>query len=211
MSRVMQLAIFVFFALAAFAAMVQAEEKFLDDDGKEIEFFDSNLGDDDFENDSNEKRSLNIRGKSAFGLAARHNGDYGVTKLSEVKEKLEENNIKITWYAAHDLKDPACGNGHWDPNNNHHIGAVQKTWKNGPGCGEFVRLCNTQTDKCLKVRVVDECEGCSHNHVDLTKSAFRKLSTTGTLDEGISSGLHLYKSGKPNPWDYSLFGPFKLK
>ena len=74
-----------------------------------------------------------------------------------------------------------------------------------------MRLCNTKTDKCLKVRVVDECAGCSKNHVDLTKSAFKRLSTTGTLDEGLTTGLKLYKCNKPNPWDFALYGPLKLR
>jgi len=32
--------------------------------------------------------------------------------------------MEITWYASNDLKNPACGDGSWDPNNNNHIGGA---------------------------------------------------------------------------------------
>ncbi|WFD03156.1 hypothetical protein MOBT1_001845 [Malassezia obtusa] len=207
----MKFAIFALFALVALATVIKAEEKFLDDDGKEIELFDSQVGDDDFEDDVAEKRSLNIRGKSPYGLGARHNSQKVVTSGPEQGDELREDRVRITWYAAHDLKNPACGDETWNPKNSNHIGAVKKTWTNGPQCGQFVRLCNEHTSKCLRIRVVDECEGCSANHVDLTKSAFKKLSTTNTLDEGLTNGLKLYMSKKPNPWDFALYGPIKLR
>lgn len=211
MIRAMKFALFALLALAALAAVVKAEEKFYDENGKEIVVFDSKVGDDEFEDDDMEKRSIGVRGKSAFGLAARHSRHNGFTHGPEEGDELQDGNIRITWYASEDLKNPACGDDKWNPNNNNHIGAVQKSWTNGPQCGEFVRLCNTKTDKCLKVRVVDECAGCSKNHVDLTKSAFKRLSTTGTLDEGLTTGLKLYKCNKPNPWDFALYGPLKLR
>lgn len=62
------------------------------------------------------------------------------------------------------------------------------------------------------VRVVDKCAGCGENHVDLTKSAFKKLSPSGTLTEGRIHGLEMFScSQKVNPWDRQLYGPFKLK
>lgn len=211
MSRVMQFAIFVFFALAAFAAVVRADDKVVDEEGREVVFFDSKVGDLDFEDDATEKRSLNIRGKSSFGLSPRHIKENSFTHGPNTNEKLQLENVKITWYASEDLKNPACGDENWNPNNKNHIGAVQKSWTNGPQCGEFVRLCNPKVERCVKVRIVDECAGCAQNHVDLTKSAFKHLATTGTLDEGITTGLQMYASHNPNPWDFSLFGPLKLK
>ena len=151
MSRFVQFALFAFLALATFVAVVRAEDKFFDDDGKEMVFFDSEVGDNEFEDDQQEKRSLNIRGKSSFGM------------------------------------------------------------DHGPSCGDFIRLCNPKVSRCVRVRIVDECAGCKQNHIDLTKSAFKRLATTGTLDEGVTTGLTMWYSSKPNPWDLSLFGPFKLQ
>lgn len=61
----------------------------------------------------------------------------------------------------------------------------------------------------------------------MTKSAFKKLSNTGTLTEGKVHDLVMYHGTTPNPWDLrefrnarvtcafltlpaELFGPFKL-
>lgn len=211
MARFVQFATALFFALIAFAAVARAE-KYYDEDGKELVFFDSEVGDDEFEDDETEKRSFNLRGKSAFGTGVqRRINVHHFTHGPDHREELMEDNVKITWYASEDLKRPACGNDSWDPTNRHHIGAVLKTWKEGPQCGDFVRLCNEKVKRCVKVRVVDYCEGCSKSHIDLTKSAFKRLCTTGTLDEGITTGLKMFTSRYPNPWDFSLFGPFKLK
>lgn len=122
-------------------------------------------------------------------------------------------NTQITWYASHDLLNPQCSDGKWNPNNNNHIGAVMYGWKNGPKCGEFVQLCNESHSrhKCVKVRIVDKCAACKQNHIDVTKASFRQLSNTGSLDEGVTHGLKLYTSGKPNPWDFDLFGPLALQ
>lgn len=211
MSRFVKFALCVFFALAAFVAVARADT-FLDDDGKEIVFFDSKVGDNEFEDDVAEKRSLNIRGKSNFGMAnfKRKNVQMFTHAPEEGEEKWGDN-VKITWYASHDLLNPACGNGSWDPTNTNHIGAVMNHWEGGPSCGDFIRLCNPKIERCVRVRIVDECAGCSQDHVDLTKSAFRRLATTGSLDEGITAGLSMWTSKKPNPWDFSLFGPFKLQ
>ncbi|PKI83885.1 hypothetical protein MVES1_002104 [Malassezia vespertilionis] len=210
MSRFVKFTLYAFVALIAFAAVVRTEEKYYDDDGNDLIVFDSKIGDNDFEDDAPSKRSLNIRGKSAYGMAARHKNERLFTSGPSDNEKLIDHNIKITWYASEDLKAPACSNGKWDPSNSNHIGAVMKGWDGGPQCGQFVRLCNDKTSVCVKVRIVDECAGCSKNHVDLTKSAFKKLATTGTLDEGITTGLKLWDSHKPNPWDFSLYGPVAL-
>lgn len=52
--------------------------------------------------------------------------------------------------------------------------------------------------------------GCKANHVDLTKAAFKSLSPSGGLDEGVLEGLKLYQHRTPNPWNGDLFGPIKL-
>lgn len=214
MSRFVKLALFALLALTAFFAVVRAEEKYYDDEGKEIEFYDTKVGDEIFEEEHHEKRTLNIRGKSSFGVDKRNSKKHDkelFTHGPDEKETLWVDGIKITWYASNDLKDPACGNGKWDPTNGNHIGAVVKGWDKGPSCGDFIRLCNPKVSRCVRVRIVDQCAGCKNNHVDLTKSAFKRLATTGTLDEGVTTGLTMWTSQKPNPWDLALFGPFKLK
>lgn len=212
MSRFFKFAFSAIFALVAFVAVARAGEKFYDEDGNELKVFDSGVGDDDWR-EEHDKRSFDVRGKSSFGMSRRHQKYKSVlfTHGPEKFENIWSDNVKITWYASNDLKQPACCETGWDPENHHHIGAVMKGWKNGPSCGDFVRLCNEKTNKCTKVRIVDECAGCKENHVDLTKSAFKRLATTGTLDEGITTGLKMFSSRMPNPWDLALFGPVKLK
>lgn len=123
--------------------------------------------------------------------------------------------IKVTYYEKHDLLAPSCGTGSWNPSDNSYIGAVGH-WPGGPDCGEFMNICNPNHpdgQKCLTVRVIDQCAGCAANHIDLTKAAFKVLSPSGGLDEGVVDNLKLYKmSDDPseNDWDTSLFGPFKL-
>lgn len=208
MTRFMKFAFCLLFALAAYAAVAQAAD--LDDDGNEIVFFDSKVGDYEFEEDEPEKRALNVRGKSAFGMAKRENVEL-FTNAPKKGENLWSKSVRITWYASHDLQNPACGKGDWNPTNSNHIGAVMKGWEGGPQCGEFIRLCNEKIERCVRVRIVDECAGCQADHVDLTKSAFKRLATTGSLDEGITTGLTMWYAGKPNPWDFSLFGPLNLQ
>lgn len=134
-----------------------------------------------------------------------------VTSKPDKGAKLMTGKGKVTWYASQDLKNPQCGNGKWNPNNNCHIGAVMYGWNGGPKCGQFVQICNPRKKACIKVRIVDKCAGCKQNHIDLTKSAFRQLSPSGTLDEGVVSNLDVYYDSRPNPWDFDLFGPVKLK
>lgn len=214
MSRFMKLALCAIFALVALATLAQAkdDEKFYDEDGKEIEVFDSGVGDPEWQ-EENDKRAFDVRGKSGIGMTRRHKQmkESLFTHGPDSQEKVWESNVKITWYASNDLKKPACCEKDWNPKNHHHIGAVMKGWSSGPQCGDFVRLCNEKTNKCTKVRIVDQCEACKENHVDLTKSAFKRLATTGNLDEGETTGLKMFTSRNPNPWDLSLFGPVKLK
>ncbi|CEH19131.1 hypothetical protein CBOM_05803 [Ceraceosorus bombacis] len=150
----------------------------------------------------NHHRAGKRKGKKHYTTAA---PDTGAKRLSS--------SVQITWYSKNDLKNPACGNGSWNPTPSSHIGAVMATWHSsgGPKCGEFVQLCNKNSgNKCLKVRVVDYCAGCPTDAIDLTKSAFKKLSPSGGLDEGRIHGLQMYYSGKPNPFNTDLFGPFRL-
>lgn len=201
-------------------------ETFYDDAGKIIDIFDDG-GDPAGEDE--EAASL-VRRRSAAascGATTKKSKSKKTTKTkahanakkasststsSSSKGDLLSSNIMITWYASEDLKNPACGTGSWDPTSNAHIGAIATGWKDGPSCGDFIDLCNEDVTppKCVTVRRVDDCAGCDNNHVDLTKAAFKALSPSGGLDEGVVKNLKMYKSTKANPWNLSLFGPIKL-
>ena len=192
----------------------------LDDDGQPMQFINSVVGDeddDDYTPEQLEQRALMRRSKHHHKHSKKHKSkaNSSARKLftigPEDKDELWSPNVQITWYASHDLLNPQCGNGggNWQPTNSCHIGAVVKHWDDGPQCGEFVKLCNKKADNhCVVVRVIDKCAGCAQDHVDLTKSAFKKLSPSGTLTEGRIKGLQMYRtSQKPNPWDLAIFGP----
>ncbi|SNX83263.1 uncharacterized protein MEPE_01970 [Melanopsichium pennsylvanicum] len=191
----------------------------LDDDGQPIQFINSVVGDDDDDDytpDQLEQRSVLRRSKHHHKHSSKKHKTSSRQMFSlgpAEQDELWSPDVQITWYASHDLLNPQCGNGggSWQPVNSCHIGAVVKNWENGPQCGEFVKLCNKEADNhCVKVRVIDKCAGCGENHVDLTKSAFKKLSPSGTLTEGRIKGLKMYRTNMPNPWDLSLFGPKAL-
>ncbi|KAN0063223.1 hypothetical protein ACQY0O_004387 [Thecaphora frezii] len=189
----------------------------LDEHGKPIEFVNSVFGDeddDDYTEVELQQRELMRRGKHHHKHSRKTKGKQLFTIGTDDSDQLWSDNIKITWYASNDLKNPQCGNGggKWQPENSSHIGAVVKNWDNGPQCGEFIKLCNKRNkNKCVKVRVIDKCAGCKQGHVDLTKSAFKKLAPSGTLNEGVVENLEMYKTYKPNPWDIALFGPKLLQ
>ncbi|KAL9934227.1 hypothetical protein V8E36_006683 [Tilletia maclaganii] len=112
----------------------------------------------------------------------------------------------VTWYSAHDLLNPACGAGKWQPSPRSHVAAV--SGKSKLKCGDFLQLCASQGKKaCVKVRVVDACPGCAvKEHIDLSKSAFLQLATGG-LNQGEVHGIHNYDLGmKVTPWALNLFG-----
>ena len=210
MTRFTQIAIFALVAIAAMVSVVRAHDT-VDINGKKIKFFDSKTGDQDYAKGQGES------GDSFKFLAGKTNHKFSSKKknLFTAKpadsDKHWKSNVKITWYSSHDLKSPACGDGSWDPENSSHIGATSSGWKDGPSCGDFVRLCNKKVSRCVHVRVVDQCAGCKEDHVDLTKSAFQKLASTGSLEEGITTHLDMYRSELPEDWDKALFGPIKLR
>lgn len=193
----------------------------LDDDGQPIQFINSVIGDDDDDDYTPaelSQRALVRRGKHHHKHSCHKSSSSLTRKLftigPESHDELWSPSVQITWYASHDLLNPQCGNGggNWQPVNSCHIGAVVKGWDDGPQCGDFVKLCNKKADNhCVLVRVIDKCAGCAENHVDLTKSAFKKLSPSGTLEEGRIKGLQMYRTKKPNPWDLALFGPKLLQ
>ncbi|TKY86783.1 hypothetical protein EX895_004423 [Sporisorium graminicola] len=202
---------------AATKSLASATPDFLDDEGNPVKFINSVIGDDDDDDytpEQIEQRSAMRRSKHHHKHTKHHKSQTSSRKLFTIgasdKDQLWRKAVQITWYASHDLQNPQCGNGggSWQPENSSHIGAVVKNWDNGPQCGEFVKLCNKKAnDHCVIVRVIDKCAGCGQDHVDLTKSAFKKLSPSGSLTEGRIHGLQMYRQGNPSPWDLALFGP----
>lgn len=190
-----------------------------DEEGKPIQFINSVIGDDeddDYTPAELEQRSLLRRGKDHHKHSS-HESSALSRKLftlgHEKDDKLWSGNVKVTWHASPDLLSPQCGDdgGKWQPKDNSHVGAVMKGWDEGPKCGEFVKLCYGVHNHCVVVRVFNTCTECARGHVDLTKSAFKKLSPSGTLKEGSIDGLKMYRTKQPSPWDLALFGPLKLQ
>ncbi|KAK0523027.1 hypothetical protein OC842_006286 [Tilletia horrida] len=126
-----------------------------------------------------------------------------VSAAPDVGAKLLGKDYKVTWYSAHDLLNPACGAGKWQPSKRSHVGAVGSS--SPLKCGDFIQLCSKKG--CVKVRIVDACAGCSQRtHVDLSKAAFLQLATGG-LDQGEVHGVHSFDLGnKISPWAINLFG-----
>ncbi|EPQ28910.1 uncharacterized protein PFL1_03711 [Pseudozyma flocculosa PF-1] len=203
--------------LASSDAAQALEAADVDEAGNVMQYINSVFGDEDDDDYSEEelaRRDLMRRGKHHHKHSRKTKGKQHFTIGTDDSDQLWDDAVKITWYASNDLKNPQCGNGggKWQPENSSHIGAVVKGWDNGPQCGDFVKLCNKKADnKCVKVRVIDKCAGCKKGHVDLTKSAFKKLAPSGTLNEGVVENLQMYKTYKPNPWDIALFGPKLLQ
>ncbi|CBQ71841.1 conserved hypothetical protein [Sporisorium reilianum SRZ2] len=205
---------------AATKSLAPAAPEFLDEAGNPIEFINSVVGDeddDDYTPEQLEQRSAMRRSKHHHKHTSKKHHKAHVSSARKLftigpedSDTLWRKDVQITWYASHDLLNPQCGNGggSWQPVNSCHIGAVVKNWDDGPQCGEFVKLCNKQADNhCVVVRVIDKCAGCGEDHVDLTKSAFKKLSPSGTLTEGRIHGLQMYHAKTPSVWDLALFGP----
>ncbi|KAF5387922.1 hypothetical protein D9615_000314 [Tricholomella constricta] len=114
--------------------------------------------------------------------------------------------VKITWYTGHDLKNPSCwAQGHWAPTDKSFACATTlHGWHDRPPCFKFLELCNTPK-KCVFVRVVDSCAGCSpgSRHIDLTRAAFGQLAD---LDQGTLN-VELRAATEPDEWYEDLWGP----
>ncbi|KAK0553632.1 hypothetical protein OC846_000494 [Tilletia horrida] len=193
-------------------------------EGVEDTDFDDILGDDEDEDD-NQARALESRRKHHAKHHHKHSKVHKASKSHKTKKnphrhsrahlhistapdtgaKLISKDVMVTWYAAHDLLNPACGAGGWQPTSRSHVAAIGGT--SNLKCGDFLQLCATGKKRCVKVRVVDACAGCNDKkHIDLSKAAFLQLATGG-LDQGEVHGVHSYDLGsKISPWALSLFG-----
>lgn len=93
---------------------------------------------------------------------------------------------RLTYYAGHQLDDPACGGPR--PDDGDMIAAVVK----GAGyakCGDRITL--EHNGRQVTVKVVDYCAGCAHNSFDLSKGAFKKLAP---LEQGVIEGASFWKA-----------------
>ncbi|CAO1625189.1 unnamed protein product [Parajaminaea phylloscopi] len=179
-----------------------------DDDGQPMIF---TTNEEEDKAASQPSRRRNKKHGKHHKVAAKGNTFKAVTSSLPTGQEKMASNIQVTWYGAHDLLAPSCGDGSWNPNDNSYIGAVGQ-WPGKPKCGEYVNICNEKgKTKCITVRIVDSCAACRDNHIDLTKGAFSELAGSGGLDEGVVDNLSLYKANTPNPFNTDLFGPFKLK
>ena len=167
------------------------------------------LGDHDFDDEDDEIKPVRRSNKHKHKHRKSNKTSSHYVKVPD-GAKLMYHGGQVTWYASHDLQNPQCGNGDWNPTNNAHIGAVMYGWSGGPKCGEFVYICNKDKN-CIRVRIVDKCAGCKQGHIDLTKSAFKQLDPKHSLDTGVVKDLKIYYAGKPSPWEKALFGPLRLK
>lgn len=178
----------------------------------QIKVIEGGLGDHDFDDEDDDEDAIKpVRRSNKHKHKHRKSGKSS-SHYVKVPDgaKMMYHGGQVTWYASHDLQNPQCGNGKWNPTNNAHIGAVMYGWSGGPECGEFVYICNSEKN-CIRVRIVDKCAGCKKGHIDLTKSAFKQLDPKHSLDTGVVKNLKIYYAGKPSPWETALFGPLRLK
>ncbi|KAF4619270.1 hypothetical protein D9613_005135 [Agrocybe pediades] len=154
-----------------------------------------------FENRSTRKKSI----PKKHGLSQAISG---VLKnaLQGLKGVGKPEQVTITWYTGHDLKNPSCWtDGRWSPTDASFACALtMEGWTTRPKCFKFLELCNTPK-KCVFVRVVDTCAGCApgSKHVDLTRAAFGQLAS---FDEGVLQ-VQLRPATEPHGWYEELWGP----
>lgn len=96
-------------------------------------------------------------------------------------EKLITNGM-MTWYGGGQLSAPACGGK--TPSKHDHVAAVKQGGQFK--CGDEVHL--HHKGKMVKAKVVDYCEGCADNHVDVSQGVFEQLAS---LDEGEIHNMHI--------------------
>lgn len=188
-----------------------------DPDGNEIVTFESDGdhffdGPEDEEDDDPEERALmEMRRRKNHHKHKSHRKASNISHftIGADKNAKKDKDVQVTWYASHDLQNPAC-DGNLKPNNGWHIAAVSANWK-AVKCGDFRQICNHKAhNRCVKVRIIDLCAGCDDYAYDLTKSAFKILSPSSSLDEGRMHGMSAYTVHAPNPFDTGLFGALHL-
>ncbi|KAG0055301.1 hypothetical protein BGZ83_009059 [Gryganskiella cystojenkinii] len=90
---------------------------------------------------------------------------------------------KNTWFAGKDARSVACygdleGNSNVNVNDAWHIGAVNLNSYSGgekAACFECAKI--TYKRRSVIVRIIDDCQGCASNQIDLSKSAFSSLAS----------------------------------
>lgn len=90
---------------------------------------------------------------------------------------------RITYYSGKQLKNPACGGP--NPNDHSMIAAVKEG--GAFSCGDKVHV--QHGSNSVVVKVVDFCESCGHQDMDLTPGAFKKLAP---ISKGEISGAKVH-------------------
>lgn len=91
-------------------------------------------------------------------------------------------NGKNTWFAGKDAQSVACygdleNNSNVNAQDSWHIAAVNMDSYSGgekSACFECAKI--TYKKRSVIVRIVDDCQGCASNQMDLSKSAFDSLA-----------------------------------
>ncbi|EPQ31693.1 uncharacterized protein PFL1_01026 [Pseudozyma flocculosa PF-1] len=130
--------------------------------------------------DTHESGLVNL-GLRAHERKARH------VQQQSSSEDLEKRNFvskwgKLTYYAGHQLDNPACGGP--TPTDNDMVVAVKENGGYGK-CGDTVHI--HWKGKMVSATIRDYCEGCEWGHYDATKGLFRKLDS---LSMGVLDGIH---------------------
>ncbi|SNX86377.1 uncharacterized protein MEPE_05086 [Melanopsichium pennsylvanicum] len=87
-------------------------------------------------------------------------------------------NGQMTYYYGTQLLNPACPNAS-TPSDASMTAAISN---DSPfQCGDQIKIAN-KNGKQVTVTVVDRCEGCSSDHLDVTKAVFEKFSS---LEMGV--------------------------
>lgn len=113
---------------------------------------------------------------SAFTIITAEEGvvrrmEFSLLKKRDVKSK-------ITFYEDDQLNNAACYGRDGIPNYNakpsDRIGAMS----NKNMCYQCVKITNPKNRKSVIVKIIDKCEGCAKNQIDLTRQAFASIANT---------------------------------
>ncbi|KAL4245155.1 Plant Cell Wall Expansin [Abortiporus biennis] len=96
-----------------------------------------------------------------------------------ILQKRNTHHGKGTYY---EVGKGACGQTNSD--NDSVLAISQKIWNGGEHCNQWIHIVDSQNGNSIDAQVVDECEGCGPDDLDLSPSVFSKLSGAG-LDPGV--------------------------
>ncbi|RGB31222.1 hypothetical protein C1646_709527 [Rhizophagus diaphanus] len=113
---------------------------------------------------------------SAFTIITAEEGVIRRMEFSLLKKR--DFNSKMTFYEDDQLNNAACygrdGIPKYNAKPSDRIGAMS----NNNMCYQCVKITNPKNKKSVVVKIVDKCEGCPKNNIDLTRSAFASIANT---------------------------------